>query len=433
MLRSRLLAVLVLVPSFFLLITSQAFADVAPGDVIDKTNWEKAQGMVPEKFLEMVKRGEFILDIEETEYKSRECFPKFAQDAMETNVGRYDLGEDDWIIDTASGKPAKGIIGLPFPVIKQDDPEAVVKIMHNSEYLGYLLGNIRNTFQTPFLNRSGYLRTQKGRTHQMAMDGNPKSVTRANPDGIAKYQIFRVVSPYDVAGTAVMTWRYIDPEKEDNTFGYIPAIRRVRRMSPGNRTDALFGSDFAVDDASVYDGKVTAMDWRLIGKQDALLPFSECGKGRIVRNDEGEWETTEGAKETIYGYEKEGWQGAPWAPVNWVWVKHPVYVIEMKAKDPYYNYGPQELWVDSEAFLKVYKVINDKSGKYWKMIMQAHSCYESADKEMQFTVSGDQLAIDPRTDHTTIIKGIGPSNIWTFFAEMEEHDFSPAGFTKFCK
>ena len=433
MLRSRLLTVLVLVPSFFLLITSQAFADVAPGDVIDKTNWEKAQGLVPEKLLEMVKRGEFILPVEDTEYKTRECFPKFALDAMETNMGKYDLNEDDWIIETASGKPAKGIIGLPFPEIDPDDPEAATKLMYSREYVAYILGSLRNTFQTPFLTRSGYQRTQKGKMYQMVMDGNPKSAAKSNPDGMTKYQIFRVLSPYDIAGTAIMTWRYMDPQKEDNTFGYIPAIRRVRRMSPGNRSDALFGSDFSVDDTSCFDGKVTAMDWRLVGKREALLPFAECGKGRIVRNDEGEWETTEGVKELIYGYQKEGWQGAPWAPTNWVWVKHPAYVIEMKAKDPYYNYGPQELWVDSEAFVAAYKVINDKAGRYWKMVFQAHSCFESEDKEMQLTAWMDQLAIDERADHATIIRAMTPADIWTFHAEMETNDFSLAGFAKFCK
>ena len=119
--------------------------------------------------------------------------------------------------------------------------------------------------------------------------------------------------------------------------------------------------------------------------------------------------------------------------MNWVWVKHPVYVIEMKAKDPYYNYGPQELWVDSEAFLSAYKIISDKAGKYWKIVMKAHACYESADKQMQFTTTGDQLAIDPRSDHTTIIKAVTPADIWTFHADMDADDFSLAGFSKFCK
>lgn len=33
-----------------------ARADVAPGDVIDKTNWEKAQGLLPEPVLDWVKK-----------------------------------------------------------------------------------------------------------------------------------------------------------------------------------------------------------------------------------------------------------------------------------------------------------------------------------------------------------------------------------------
>jgi hypothetical protein len=433
MLRARLLSIPVLVPCFFLVITSQAFSDVSPGDVIDKTNWEKAQGLLPEKLLEMVKTGEFILEVQDTEYKPRACNPRFALDTMGPNAGRYDLNEDDWIVETASGKPAKGIIGFPFPEIAPDDPEAATKILYNHKYASYILGNVRNTFHTPFVDRSGYLRTQKAKFLQMVMDGNPKSVARPNPDGISKYQIALVASPYDIAGTAIMTWRYLDPQKEDNTFGYVPAIRRVRRMSPGNRSDALFGSDFSVDDTTCYDGKVTAMDWKLVGKREALLPFSECGKGRIVRNDEGEWETTEGVKEMFYGYQKEGWQGAPWAPVNWIWVKHPAYVIEMNAKDRYYNYGPQELWVDSEGFVPAYKVVNDKAGRYWKIIIQAHACFESADREMQLTTSGDQLAIDERSEHATIIRTITPTDIWAFFAEMEEDDFSLAGFQKFCK
>ena len=45
----------------------------------------------------------------------------------------------------------------------------------------------------------------------------------------------------------------------------------------------------------------------------------------------------------VYGYEKEGWQGGQWAPVNWLWVKKPVVILELKAKDPYYNYGIQHL------------------------------------------------------------------------------------------
>ena len=410
-----------------------ACADVSPGDVIGKTNWEKAQGLVPDEVLNWVKKGEFVLEIVELNYKPRDYLPPFAKRAMETNAGKYTLDESGWIIEVQTGQRPKHILGLPFPTIDPNDPRAGEKIVYNNTYVQYTAGDVRSTFHTPFIARSGYQRTQEAKFLNSGMDGNPKSAARPNPDGIVKYQIALVASPFDMAGTAVMTWRYADPNKEDNTFGYIPAIRRVRRMSPGNRSDALFGSDFAIDDAACYDGKVAAMEWKLLRKQDALVPFSAKDPTLIVQNERGEWDTTPNVHALIYGYEKEGWKGAPWAPVNWVWVKLPVYVIEMKAKDHYYNYGTQYLWVDAEAYIPGYKTINDRSGRYWKTILQAHACYGSADKKMALTYAGDMIAIDERSDHATVIKTVTPTNIWTYFANIDENDFSLAGFQKFCK
>jgi hypothetical protein len=230
-----------------------------------------------------------------------------------------------------------------------------------------------------------------------------------------------------------MTWRYFDPQKQDNTFAYVPAIRRVRRMSSGNRSDALFGSDLAVDDAGGYDGKVTAMEWKFLRKQEALVPFPSTVPGRLVEGEEGGWLTSENIEVMVYGYQKEGWQGAPWAPVNWLWVKMPVYVLEMKAKDPYYNYGIQHIWVNPETWGYVYKTIYDKAGKYWKTFMGQPRYFESDDEGFRLAYIGDQILIDERSKHATIITGPSPTDIWNFHAEMDADDFSLAGFQKFCK
>ena len=37
---------------------SPASADVSPGDVIDKTNWQKVEGLLPLSVLDWVKKGE---------------------------------------------------------------------------------------------------------------------------------------------------------------------------------------------------------------------------------------------------------------------------------------------------------------------------------------------------------------------------------------
>ena len=433
MMRSRRLTLLVFAACLLLLITSQGFSEVSPGDVIDKTNWEKADGLLPEPILDWLKSGKVVMDIGELNYNPDVHHPTFALETLKTNLGKYALDENDGIVDAKTDISPKSIVGFPFPEIDPKDPKAATKVLYNKTYTQYIAGNARAVFKAHYINRSGYSRSTTGAMINMVMDGNPRSAAKSNPDHVEKYQIFIARSPYDIAGSAIMTWRYLAPKKEDNTFAYLPAIRRVRRMSPGNRSDTLFGSDMSVDDASCYDGKVTAMEWKLLRKQEALLPYNFKDPGRLVKNEDGEWESSENIKKFRSGFEKEGWQGAHWAPLDWVWVKQPAYVIEVTAKDPYYNYGTQELWVYEGNCLPHFKIINDRAGKYWKAVIMAMGLFESRDKEMKLTYAGEQAVIDERAEHATLISGPTPTDIWQYDVEMDEDDFSLAGFQKFCK
>lgn len=412
---------------------SWAFADVSPGDRIDKTNGERIQGLVPDSVLNWVKKGDFILEIQELDYVPRDYFPDFARESFEKNFGRYDLDENDGIIDTETGRAPKHIVGLPFPKVETEDPGLPQKIMYNALYMQYILGNLRFPFASIYLGRSGFEREVGAVWQQAALDGHSGARDMPNPDGIEKYAILLVRRPFDLAGTAVMLWRYRDPRKQDSSFGYVPAIRRVRRMSPANRSDAFLGSDFSVDDANGYDGKITAFEWKFLGRQEMLAPALSPGPVRIVQKDEGEWETTKDIPAVTFGYQKEGWQGASWAPTNLAWVKRPAYLFEMIPKDPYYNYGPQTLWVEAEIFGCAYKVIHDKSGAYWKTFFSSAMACESDDGKMRFISLATQQAVDDRSDHSSVIEDASPRHLWHFFAEMDMNDFSLAGFQRFCR
>ena len=205
-------------------------------------------------------------------------------------------------------------------------------------------------------------------------------------------------------------------------------------MSPANRSDAFIGADMCVDDTNGYDGKVPAFTWKIIKKQEAIMPWVDAGPARIVQNQAGEWETTTSIKPVVYGYQKEGWQGAPWAPTNMVWVKRQAYVIEAEPKDPYYNYGTQYMWVDTETSSCGYKVINDRSGKYWKTLLTPDWVAESDDKKTRFKLPGmNTVMIDDRTDHSTVANTASPNNKYVFLADLDPQDFTLAGFQKYCK
>ena len=417
---------------FVVCFAAMASADVLPGDVIDQTNWEKAQGLLPESVLNWVKQGDFTLDIDNLNFTVMDKMPQFVQEAPKTNGGKLALDGDGAIVDVGSGKPPQYILGTPFPDLDVADPKVAEKIIHNNKYAQYMIGSGYIDAEGFWLGRSGYERKVGYEARQIVMDGHPGVVTLTNKKRIEKYMLLVMRSPFDISGTSVLLWRFLDPTKQDLNFGYLPAVRRARRMNPANRSDSFLGTDFAVDDTNGYDGKIPAFTWKLLGRKAAIVPWVEPDPARIVQNQAGEWETT--SNTVVYGYQKEGWQGAPWAPTNVVWVKREVYVIEAKAKDGYYNYGTQHMWIDTETFNCSYKMINDRAGKYWKTLLLPDWVCESGDNKARFKLVGVSIVmIDERTDHATATESGSANNKMVFGANLDEVDFTLAGFQKYCK
>jgi len=67
-------------------------------------------------------------------------------------------------------------------------------------------------------------------------------------DGFDAKMITFFESPPDVKGTGFLSWSYADEEKDDDQWLYLPALRKVRRISAGNKDDYFMGSDFTYDD-----------------------------------------------------------------------------------------------------------------------------------------------------------------------------------------
>ncbi|MEW6439818.1 MAG: DUF1329 domain-containing protein [bacterium] len=407
--------------------------EVSPGDVIEKKNWEKAEGLLPGPVLEWVKKGDFVLTVGALNYAPADFFTPEAMNGLKTNNGKYGLDGKDQIIETASGKVAKFVDGIPFPSVDPGDPKAAIKAIYNKEYHSFSLGNIYYPFQMIWVGRSSGFEREVGAVYINApLDGYAKAKETPNPENIQRYCLVLAKQPFDIAGTSVLLWRY-HGEKQDINFSYVPAIRRVRRMSPSNRSDGFVGSDICVDDAWGYDGKVPAFEWRFAGKQEGLVPYKSPDPEAIVQNEKGEWVTTAAMTPSTYGYQTEGWKGAPWAPVSFIWVKRNLWVIKAISKDPYYNYGSIDIWYDPEIMHPKYSVIYDRAGAYWKVYLIGHGGFQSPDKQMKFTAVTIQEMIDDRSQHASVVENMSQRNIWVHFAEMDLNDFSIAGFQKFCK
>ena len=66
--------------------------------------------------------------------------------------------------------------------------------------------------------------------------------------GKVEKKIMFFVKPADVRNTSFMNWSYDDPNKSDDQWIYLPALKKVKRISSDSKGDYFMGSDFTYDD-----------------------------------------------------------------------------------------------------------------------------------------------------------------------------------------
>ena len=95
-----------------------------------------------------------------------------------------------------------------------------------------------------------------------------------NPDKVrGKSSLHPILEPFDLKGVGLTGTRYLDPDRQDDTWLYLPSLRRVRRLSSAQRSDALFGQDTDVDSYGGYAGQIPWFDWKFLGEKEVLASF----------------------------------------------------------------------------------------------------------------------------------------------------------------
>jgi len=187
----------------------------------------------------------------------------------------------------------------------------------------------------------------------MYFDGVPERERPKENAGnfLVKY-LTVVKSPADVNGTAALSWRYRDPAKRDAAWTYVPALRRVRAISPANRSDGFLGSDFAQDDGNFFEGKPEDFTWKLIGETDQLRlvdPINLEGKSRSVWVPPNGWNAM-WDDIPFMGYMDPQWKGVAWAPRTGALAKRRHWIVEGVPKDRYYLFGKLVMYIDKTSY-----------------------------------------------------------------------------------
>ncbi|HUI26199.1 MAG TPA: DUF1329 domain-containing protein [Candidatus Kryptonia bacterium] len=243
--------------------------------------------------------------------------------------------------------------GQPFPNIDTNDPQAALKIMWNYTYGWQITDDVNAELFDADTGSIGKNRGMTVERHYMIdnlrrlnytgrlfVDPKPQM---PNPDGVRyKESLHPLSEPFDLKGVGSTYYRYIDPDRQDDSWLYLPQLRRVRRLSTAQRSDALFGQDTDLDSYYGYSGNIAWMDWKFLGERTVMGVMH-------AENAPAKWQ------------QPEDWL------IDEVWEPRAVYVLEGTSKLAQYAYGKRVLYLDKESIGVVTSDIYDKAGQLWKV------------------------------------------------------------------
>ncbi|MBT5518543.1 MAG: outer membrane lipoprotein-sorting protein [Rhodobiaceae bacterium] len=135
---------------------------------------------------------------------------------------------------------------LPGP----DQPDARgLAIAQKSDAMNLGFGNTRTEMEMILTNANGDV-SERRLGFNTLENKNPK-------DGDWSMMIFN--EPSDVAGTAMLTYAHIlDPDEQ---WMFLPALKRVKRISSVNKSGPFMGSEFAFEDFSAQEVGKFSYKW----------------------------------------------------------------------------------------------------------------------------------------------------------------------------
>jgi hypothetical protein len=366
----------------FIACAPRSFA-LQDGDLLGPANWKEAEGLLPEEILEHYRRGEYlnrIADLSKPGYISVQ-HPSDFQEASLANRGLFALSDTGSVVERASGRQPRFLMGLPFPDLDPVDPQIATKVIWNYFYSAWYNGNEHFLNELLLLNARQVERRIMTDVQTLMYDGAPEARGRPNPDNLLMQRFARVTFPVDLDGTSSLSWRFRDPYKRDTLWTYVPGIRRVRSVDPLNRSDGFLGSDISLDDGYFFDAKPEDFTFRLLERRDQLVlmdPYSIRGEAEILPVSGGGWRILWKEAPRI-GADSPDWSGLPWAPITAVLVRRPMWIIEAIPKDRKYLYGRVILRFDVETYSGSFASKYDRAGKLLLTYQASTGAYYSGD------------------------------------------------------
>ncbi len=240
--------------------------------------------------------------------------------------------------------------GIPFP-----KPKKGVECAHNCSVLGMgsdtaSLAPVHFYLHDRYQKKERYRKLNlywshfRGRSVLPPTPFDPK-----HPDVLDKGSIVAFY-PFDIQGFAGVRTRFMNIKKEDEFVTYIPALRRIRRLSGSDTQDPILGSDIPWEDWMGYWQRISPFIWRgvkfkLLGKVEVLLPWHY-----------------------IRPYRLDPDKGVAYTR----WERRFCWLTEIIIPDSRYMYSKRRVYTNMELGKADYTECYDRRGSLWRTYLLYH-------------------------------------------------------------
>lgn len=247
-------------------------------------------------------------------------------------------------------------LSVPFPVLSGTPEEKAVQaiINHKTRWLG---GSFRRAIVQIAPQVDGDY-TPVGFEENLAFPSELEGSRAEDTENMIYYFKQRITDPPRLAGNILLIHESLDQlEKPRSAWIYNQGQRRVRRApnvaydGPGTASEGLRTSD----NFDMYNGSLDKYEWRLIGKQEALIPYNAYSLANksltyeeIIRPGH--------LNSDLLRYEK-----------------HRVWVVEGVLKEgERHIYGRRVLYIDEDSWQIAMVDHYDRRGELWRY-SEAHA------------------------------------------------------------
>ena len=169
-----------------------------------------------------------------------------------------------------------------------------------------------------------------------------------------------VLAPFDARGISLIQYRYkaadapLEQAKNDDTWVYVPDLRRTRRISTAQRTDSVQGTDFSFDDLRTFSGIPPQYSWECLEETQVIAPMNTQSLAYPYTKAE-------------YDFGRYGFSFA-----NDRWELRKAWAIRFDPKNEDHPYHHKDLYIDKETYVPLYSFAYDRNKELWKIIWHNH-------------------------------------------------------------